>query len=168
MSFIVGRDGDISLLRVGAIIAVVGILLIGGGIAAFFFDQNSYKAPLEIEPYPGATPWGSTRETSSTRRTVYLVDGATPEDVEAYYQQKLSDLDGEEAACQRNPSVGEIEAAKADSSVVPYTFKCLFQRSGLRASQTTTVTIQPGVFNADPEMNTQGKTVVEHSERWQP
>ena len=24
------------------------------------------------------------------------------------------------------------------------------------------------VFNTDPEMNTQGKTVIEHSERWQP
>ena len=168
MSFIVGKDGDISLFRVGALIAVVGILLIGGGIAAFFLDQNTYKAPLEVEPFPQATPWGKVNETASTRRSVYLVDGASPEDVEAYYQQKLQGLEGQDSTCTRLPAVGVLEASKTDPSVVPYTITCLFQRSGLQASQVTTVKIQPGVFNSDPTLNTQGKTVIEHSERWQP
>ena len=35
MSFMVGRDGNISLFRVGTLVAILGVVLIVGGIAAY-------------------------------------------------------------------------------------------------------------------------------------
>ncbi|MBZ0299235.1 MAG: hypothetical protein K8J31_05835 [Anaerolineae bacterium] len=167
MSFIVGKDGDISLFRVGTLVAIVGIVLVVGGVAAYFLDQNSYRVPLDVEPYPGAESWGNIREAGATRRLVFLTS-ATPEEVAAYYDEKLRALDGAEQGCERIPASGEVAAAATDRTVVPYWYKCLFQRTGLRSSQLTTVTVQPGVFSADPDLNTEGKTVIEHSQRWQP
>ncbi len=168
MSFFVGRDGSISLFRVGTLIALAGILLIGGGIAAYVLDQNSYREPLNIEPYPSAQSWGSPSEAGSSRRLVFLASDASPEEVTAYYEQKLQEFDGSDQGCERIPSGGQVEASRNDNTVVPYWFICLFQRTGMGVSQQTTVTIQPGVFNSDPDLNTQGMTVIEHSQRWQP
>lgn len=167
MSVFVGRDGSISLFRTGTLIAILGILLVVGGVAAYFLDQNTYREPLEVEVFPGAENWGVVRETGTSRRSLFLVSGASPEEVAAFYEQKLRALDGEQR-CQRIPSIGSVPSAANDRTVVPYWYICLFQRSGLGVSQNTTVTIQPGVFNADPAMNTEGKTVIEHSQRWQP
>lgn len=170
MSFVVARDGNISLFRVGSLVAIVGVLLVVGGIAAYFLDQNSYKTPLEIDPYPAAEAWGQASQTGSTRRLVFRVANVPPEEVVTHYEQRLQDFTGggESTGCTRVPAFGEIEGSQSDNTIVPYSFKCLFQRTGLRASQQTTVTIQPGVFNSDPELNTLGMTVIEHSQRWQP
>lgn len=158
-----------SLFRVGTVIAIIGVLLILGGIAAYFLDQNSYRVPLDVEPYPGAESWGAVREVGATRRLVFRIPSATPEDVANYYAQKLREFDASSTdSCQRVPISGELESAENDPSSVPYWYTCLFQRTGLRASQQTTITIQPGVFNPDPALNTEGMTVVEHSQRWQP
>jgi hypothetical protein len=162
------RSGGFSLFRTGTLIAILGVLLVVGGIAAYFLDQNSYRAPLEVEVYPGVQNWGSVRETTASRRSLFLASGISPEEVTAFYEQKLQALDGADQRCQRIPSIGEVEASAEDDSIVPYWFICLFQRSGIGVSQVTTVTIQPGVFNADPNLNTQGMTVIEHSQRWQP
>lgn len=157
-----------SIFRTGTLIAILGILLIVGGIAAYFLDQNSYKAPLEVESFPGAQAWGNARETAVSRRSLFLASDSTPEEVAAFYEEKLRALDGSDQRCQRVPAIGEIETSAENPSVVPYWFICLFQRTGLNVSQQTTVTIQPGVFNENPDLNTQGMTVIEHSQRWQP
>ncbi|HLV34486.1 MAG TPA: hypothetical protein VKY59_05205 [Spirillospora sp.] len=168
MSFIVGSDGNISLFRVGTLFAILGILLVVGGVAAYFLDQNSYRAPLDVEPFPQAEPWGTPSEIGSTRRLVFLVSGASPEEVASYYTQKLREFGSPEDRCERIPVTGTIENARNDPTVVPYWYKCLFQRTGLRVSQQTTITIQPGVANDDPNLDTRGMTVIEHSQRWQP
>ena len=169
MSFMVGRDGNISLFRVGTLVAILGVILIVGGIAAYWLDQNSYRTPIEVAPYPSAESWGRVQQAGTTRRFVYRVPDAAPEDVVSYYEQELREFGGSNVdGCVRNPAFGEVRGATDDPSVVPYSFRCLFQRTGLGASQQTTITIQPGVYNNDPELNTQGMTVVEHSERWQP
>lgn len=168
MSFLVGRDGDISLFRVGALIAVLGVLLLVGGVAAYFIDQNSYRTPLEVAVFPSADVWGSVRELSTSRRTVYLVDDASTDQVVDFYQQRLSQQGGAEDRCVRTPDVGTSPAAATDPTIAPYTVRCLFQRSGLGVSQQTLVTIQPGVRGTDAETNTSGKTVIEHFQSWQP
>lgn len=162
------RSGGFSLFRTGTLIAILGILLIVGGVAAYFLDQNSYRVPLDVEVFPGVQSWGTIRETNASRRSLFLASGASPEEVAAFYEQKLQAQDGADQKCQRIPSIGEVAAAATDNSVVPYWFVCLFQRSGIGVSQVTTITIQPGVFNTDPNLNTQGMTVIEHNQRWQP
>ena len=168
MSFLIGSDGEISLFRVGSLIAVIGILLVAGGVAAYVIDQNSYKVPLEVDPFPGADVWGTPREQGATSRTVYRIDSASTDDVAAYYSQKLQAFSSGDQGCVRTPLQGTFPGADSDPSVVPYMYKCLFQRSGLGVSQETLVTIEPGVFNQDAQLNTQGSTVIEHSQRWQP
>jgi hypothetical protein len=157
-----------SIFRIGTLIAILGVLLIVGGVAAYFLDQNSYKAPLDVEVFPGAEAWGNARETNASRRSLFLTSNASPEEVAAYYEEKLRALDGTDQRCQRIPAIGEIKTAATDRTVVPYWYICLFQRTSLNVSQQTTVTIQPGVFNANPDLNTEGMTVIEHSQRWQP
>ena len=168
MSFVVDKQGNISLFRVGTIIAVVGILLVGGGVLAYVLDQNSFREPLFVEPYPGAETWGNVREQGVTRRELFTINGANADDVAAFYSQKLSEFDRGSDGCVRTPATGTFIDSQTDRTVPPYRFKCLFQRTGLRASQTTTITIEPGVFNSDPTLDTTGMTVVEHSQRWQP
>jgi hypothetical protein len=164
MSFIVDRDGSISLFRVGTLVAVVGVLLVIGGVAAFVLDQNSYKTALAVEPYPGAEAWGRVNETRNSRRLVFRTSEASPEQVADFYNQQLREFGaGTDEGCQRVP----IANAGQNPNVVPYYYRCLFQRVGFRVSQHTTVTIQPGMPNADPALNSAGMTVIEHSERWE-
>lgn len=168
MSFVVDKQGNISLFRVGTIIAVIGILLVGGGVLAYVLDQNSFKTALVVEPYPGAELWGEPITISVTRRELFRIRGVAAEDVMTYYQQKLQEFDSGSEGCIRTPATGTFANAQTDRTIPPYTFKCLFQRTGLSASQLTTITIQPGVFNSDPDQDTTGMTVVEHNHRWQP
>ncbi len=168
MSFMLGRDGKISVVRVGTIAAVVGIIFVVGGIAAFQVDQNSFKSPLDVAPYPNAEDWGQDELSRVSRTLFYRVEGATPEEVAAYYQQKLNELYGNsEEQCKRNPSAGDFPDSNRPG-VVPYEITCLFERSGLNANQTTVVKIQPGVASDDPELNSLGMTVISHDQRWQP
>jgi hypothetical protein len=168
MSFMFGRDGKISVVRVGTIVAIVGIIFVGGGIAAFQVDQNSFKAPLEVAPYPNAEDWGQDETSPVSRVIFYRVQGSTPEEVAAYYQQKLNELNGNsDEQCKRFPSAGDFPDSD-QPGVVPYEITCLFERSGLNANQTTVVKIQPGVSNDDPELNSLGMTVISYDQRWQP
>lgn len=168
-----GRDGKISVLRVGTFIGVVGFILIGGGLLSFFFDQASRQSPLEIAPFPGVESMGQ-RTTGGTSRFVYYriatAPGATAEDVEAYYQQKMNEHYGnsEEDCLRFPPAPGETLPGANQPGVVPYYFKCMFDRSGFRSTQYTVVTIYPGVFNPDPALNTEGFTVIENEQVWQP
>ncbi len=168
MSFVVDKQGNISLFRVGTIVAVLGILLVGGGFLTYVLDQNSFKTPLVVEPFPGAQQWGTPREQGVTRRELFQIEGATADDVMAFYEQKLLEFDSASDGCVRTPPTGTFIDSQTDRTVPPYRFKCLFQRTGLRASQLTTITIEPGVFNSDPSLDTTGMTVVEHNQRWQP
>jgi hypothetical protein len=168
MSFLFGRDGDISLFRVGTVIGVVGVLLLVGGVAAYFIDQNSYRSPLAVDPYPGAEVWGNVREQGSSRVALYLVDNATTDEVVAYYQQRLDEYSDGEDMCVRTPATGVSPDSATDPTIAPYTVRCLFQRSGLGVSQQTIITIQPGVRGTDAQTNTSGKTVIEHRQSWQP
>lgn len=167
MSLFFGRDGKLSIVRVGTLIAIIGVLLIGGGFLAFNLDQNTYREPLDVEPYPGAESWGNDPGGATSRTLYYLVPGVAPEDVVAYYQQKLTDFSGSrDEVCIRNPFEGSFPDADQPGKV-PYQFTCLFQRVGQSASQTTLVTIQPGVASDDPERNTLGRAVIVYEQRWQ-
>ena len=162
-----GRDGNISVIRVGTLAAIVGLLFIVGAIAFFFIDRASHQVPLEIEPYPGATVGGKVPHSSTSRTAFFQIPNVSPEDVVAYYQGKMDSFYGpntepEIRECKRFPAVGDqIEYQRGEPGVTPYQYTCLFDRSGFFISQLTTVIIQPGIDT------NKGITIVAHDQSWQ-
>ncbi|MBZ0275180.1 MAG: hypothetical protein K8I60_03495, partial [Anaerolineae bacterium] len=131
-----GRDGRISVVRVGVLAGLIGILVIVGGVATFYLDRVQHQQPLVIEPYPGAASWGVQQTSSSTSMEYYLVEGASPEQVDAYYQQQMdsfygSNTEPEFKNCKRTPSNGNFAAFdRREPNAVAYEFNCLFDDSG--------------------------------------
>ena len=163
---VLGRDGNISVVRVGTIAAIIGVLIILGGIGLFFIDRASHQRPYEIDPYPGATLWYSNPQASNARQVVYRVKGASAEDVAAYYQKKLTELEGSSGddKCLRFPPTGNYDAYTKDpKSSAPYRFSCMFNRSGFEIEQYTRVNIEPGV-EANKSV---GMVVIENVQHWQ-
>lgn len=174
-SFLLGRDGKISIFRVGIAAAVLGVLFAIGGFVVFALEGNTYKSPLFIDPYPGAQQWGDPKNLSDSERTIpYQIKGATPEQVLEYYQKKLDDIYHQDpnepnAKCQRFPPTGNFpDFDNHKPGVVAYYYSCAFERTGFRASQSTIVTIQPGIHNDDPKLNTEGMTIVQYTQQWEP
>ena len=163
---ILGRDGNISIIRIGTIAAIIGILVILGGIGLFFIDRASHQRPYEIDPFPGSTLWFTTTRATNARQVVYRVQGASADDVAAYYQKKLTELagSGSDDRCLRFPSTGNYEAYdRGDKSIPPYRYSCMFDRSGFQISQYTRVNIEPGV-EANKSV---GMVVIENEQYWQ-
>ncbi|MCC6612063.1 MAG: hypothetical protein IT320_01230 [Anaerolineae bacterium] len=157
-----------SLLRNIIIIAVIGAILIGGGALSFFADRASHQAPLNVDPYPGAELWGYGDQTRTSRLVYYKIRDASPEVVAEYYQDKLSQhSNGTQDQCVRLPEIGEFPASDLGPGLPPYRYVCHFDNSGFQATQYTKVTISPGLYNADPEYNTEGLTVVQYEQAWQ-
>lgn len=163
---ILGRDGNISAIRVATIAAIVGIVIILAGIALFFVDRASHQRPYDIDPYPGSTLWYQTDRATNARQVVYRVQAASVDDVAAYYQKKLAELVGSNSTekCLRFPKFGnDAEFDKGDKSIPPYRFSCMFDLSGFQISQSTRVNIQPGVESN----NSAGMVLIEYEQLWQ-
>ncbi|MBC7812411.1 MAG: hypothetical protein H7175_14740 [Burkholderiales bacterium] len=164
-----------SIIRIGTIVAIVGILAIVLGVGAFFVDQASYKTPLDIAAYPSAVPWGLPQSVSPTQRNIYFqVPGVDPAEVASYYQEKLDEHyaqninNPDRERCVRIPAEGVFDDSLTSNEVVPFQFVCVFGRFGFNSSQQTTVYIQPGLQNDDPAKNTEGMAVVQYEQIWQP
>jgi hypothetical protein len=162
-----GRDGNISVIRVGTFAAIIGVLLIIGAVVFFFLDRSSHQRPLEIEPYPGAVDNGQIQHSNVSRTEYFQIPGVSPEDVAGYYQSRMdsfydANTETELKTCKRFPSTGvQAEYTRGQPGIVPYEFRCLFDRSGFYVSQYTTVIIQPGIDDRE------GTTVVAHQQFWE-
>jgi hypothetical protein len=169
MTTSVTRNRGFSVVRTGLYVGVLGLILILLGVLAFFADQSSRRTPFEIPPFPGAEVYGTPLQQSQFQRSVfYLVENATPEQVAVYYEERMRQHYGDSVeSCVRIPPTGENPVPPGSSNVVPYQYRCLFDNSGFRVSQSTLVLIYPGYFNPDPYFNTLGKTVIEYQQSWQ-
>jgi hypothetical protein len=165
MNFLLGRDGNISIIRVGTIAAVVGLLFIVGAIVVFFVDRASHQSPLDIPPYPGANLWQTVDHSDVSRSIYYKIPGANADDVAAYYQAKMKDFYGNtDERCVRLPAAGNFASYDSGTpNVAPYQFSCMFDRSGFEISQYTRVDIQPGI----PSNQTDGMVIVDYEQTWQ-
>jgi hypothetical protein len=162
------RRGGISIVRLGLLAGLIGVLLVGFGIAAYLADQASRRGPYHITPYPGAEEWGTGVVTDTSRELFYRVANATPDEVVSYYQQKMVELYGnDQEHCIRMPPTGEAPTSPSVPNFIPFQYICLFDNSGLNSSQYTRVLIYPGSYNDDPYMNSQGQTVILYQEQWQ-
>ncbi|MCC6804836.1 MAG: hypothetical protein IT319_18275 [Anaerolineae bacterium] len=155
-----------SLVRIGVIAGIIGVLIVAAAAASYLTTQNAARSPLEISPYPNAVYWG-TSDVRDTSRNVFYRVADTPESVVGYYQQKLNEHYGNsDQSCVRLPATGNAPGSEADPNVIPYLFRCVFDNSGFNTSQYTQVEIYPGRADADPNRNAEGLTVVKYMEYW--
>jgi hypothetical protein len=156
------------LFKTIVIIGIIGAVVIGGGALSFFADQASRQVPLQVELYPDALIWANLRNCPAHRCELYKLPGVSPEDVMAFYQLEMNQHYGSDVEqCVRIPETGQYELAELQPGQVPYMFKCHFDRSSLGTTQYTTVQIMPGMYNENPELNTEGMTVIRYDQVWQ-
>ena len=161
------RSGGVSIVRISLTIGIVGILIVGAWLVWFFIDQASRQVPFEVAIYPGAEYWGETNVLPGSRDLFYRTPD-TPEQVSAYYTQKMSEYYGNgDQVCVRLPPEGTNAGAEANLNSVLYQFKCMFDRSGFNSTQYTQIVIYPGRYNADPFLNAEGLTIVKYEQQWQ-
>lgn len=176
MSVFVNRDGSISIVRVGTIAAVLGVLFAVAGFIWFSLEQQRFESPLEVDLYPGAETWGGPEELGpGLQRSTYRVPGADAEAVAVYYNDAMYDYydtSANEAAnderCQRFPVQDVFDEYEAGNGLVPFYYVCLFNDSEFGNNRYTQVTIQPGVRNDETGLDTTGNTVLVYEQFWQP
>jgi hypothetical protein len=173
MFFLTGKDGKLSVVRIGTMIVALGVLFFIVVAIAFYFNQAANRRALLVRPYPDAEQFGDSQR-SETERAVYyrVIAGDTvPEtvqtvvdDVAKYYDAQLKKFedDPDLANCQRNPAAGNHLNYQPGSGKVPYEYSCLFSGSGFNAGRSTRIRIQPGI----PEENTEGQVLILHEMEW--
>ncbi|MFN8529950.1 MAG: hypothetical protein U0670_15220 [Anaerolineae bacterium] len=162
------KNGRLSVFRVAVIGAIIGIVLVGGGILSLNNDQNSRRTPLVIDPYPGATLWGELVNDAPTSVRFYMrALGTAPDQVVSYYQQKLTEFAPGET-CVRVPAVGELPVDPNIPNSVPYRYDCMFDRSSRNSTQYTHVSIFPEQPAMDPYRTDHNNTIITYQQVWQP
>jgi hypothetical protein len=159
------REGNFNIFRLGLILSGIGIVALVVGIIVLVTDQASYRAPLEIAPYPDAIFRGIQPESPVAQTQRYEIPGVEPETVAEYYQQQLDSHYGQDENTSIDERVRCIRFEyESPESQVPFQYTCVFDRATFNASHYTEVIIQPGI----EEQNTAGSTVVAHRQRWEP
>ncbi|MBK9121995.1 MAG: hypothetical protein IPM16_02590 [Chloroflexi bacterium] len=173
-TFFLSRDGNISVFKVGVVIAIVGGLLVVGGFILASIEQNTFRSPLEV-PIPPETTVLATDELSPASRRIFYESLLEPEDVFRYYDRLLAEQDGVDIndpnreRCIRNPSRGDFESYTPGDGSVPFEYRCLFQQiSLLGIDKATLITIQPGVRNDATGQNFEGTTRIDYEQYWEP
>jgi hypothetical protein len=186
MSFLTDSKGNLSFIRLSILIAVIGAVFLGGSVMTFLADQQSRRAPLHVELPGGAQPWGAPGQTRPGQQVVfYRVPGGDPAAIASFYDGKMLEHYGSSVGdqnretCVRTPPVGQYTNDPNDKENVyasnyvpgpefpPYYWKCMFDRSGLNATQDTLVTIFPGARTDDPVTNSEGSVVIRYEQHWQ-
>ena len=162
------KRGGISIVRLGLIAGLIGLLLVGAGVASFYADQSSRRAPFEPPLYPGAEAWGTGTVTQTSRELFYRIPDVGAEEVAQFYQQKMAEHYGNnQEHCVRMPPAGQAPTSASVPNFIPFQYTCVFDNSGLNSSQYTRVLIYPGTYSDDPFMNSVGQTVVLYEQHWQ-
>jgi hypothetical protein len=176
--FFFNRNGDLSVFRIGILIAVVGGLMLVGAVVFTASDQAAFRTPLEIELPPDTQQVGEEALSPISRR-VYFESTLSPEAVATYYDTKLAEFlqtqgvdpnDPNRDRCLREPRDDNYQGYVPGNGTVPYEFRCLFQEISLSngIDKSTLVVIQPGVRNDAAGTNYEGTTRIEYEQYWQP
>ena len=163
------KRGGISIVRLGLIAGLVGVLLVGFGIVAFTSEQATHRTPFAPPLYPGAEAWGTGNVGESSRELFYKVSNATPDEVARFYQQKMIEHYGNnQEHCVRNPPEGEAPTSPNVPNFIPFQYICMFDNSGFRTTQYTRVLIYPGSSSEEAFLDSEGQTVILYEQHWQP
>jgi hypothetical protein len=170
MFSILGKDGKLSVVRIGSLIAAIGVVLILVAVVTFYVDQAARRRPLDVNPPRGAEFLGSRPISATSQEMFYRLSATetTPDDVAAHYNELLSRTANftSEDLCQRSPKVGNFLDYQVGNGIVPFEYKCIFDNSGFNTIQFTEVTVQPGIFDSDPNKNTEGFVFIRYVQQW--
>jgi len=172
MFAITGKDGKISVVRIGSLIAVFGVGFVIFAVIVFFLDQEARRSPLSVEAPAVADYLGQRATGTYARELFYTVPQSemTVDEVAAYYNDRLLSFSPSDdpVECVRSPREGVYEDYLPQSGRVPYQYACMFDNSGFNTTQFTEVRIQPGIYSEDPENNTEGLVVIQYEQQWSP
>lgn len=163
MGLLVGRDGNLSIFRVGIIAAVLGAIFIVGGLVLFSLEQSANRQPLEVAVPEGAQLLRT--ENVVTGRRLYYQTSQTPEEVASFYNNELTNFYKDTAdrqICQRFNYEGAVDG----SGRVPFEYKCLFSIGSFGIERWTQITIQPGVRNDATGEDFTGSTRIDYEQYW--
>jgi hypothetical protein len=191
MAFLTDKRGNISVFRLSILALGIGIALLIIGVVSFQLDQNSRRQPFFPPLPPNAQQWGNPTSLSNiSQRVWYLVPEGNIDEVAQFYSTELARSTGVDAAqatslerCNRYPPAGEFTSLPdgqrpandgkifdpefIEGQSLPFSFTCVFDRSGLGSNQSTTVTIYNGLPATDSAQDTSGNVVIVYEQRWQ-
>ncbi|MFW5691108.1 MAG: hypothetical protein ACOCXZ_01295 [Chloroflexota bacterium] len=171
-TFFLNREGGVSVIRVGILIAVLGVLGVVAGVVIFQLEHQQRKSPLNIAIYPGASEWRREDPEGVPQRTVYYQTTDSPEDVAAFYQAELDDhlgqnpLDPNRETCVRVPASGQFADFEPGTGNLPFYYRCAYDNAFFDSEQLTIVEIQPGVRSDETGINNEGITIIKYDQRW--
>lgn len=172
---LLNQKGNFSLIRMGSLIAFAGVLVLLVALLSFFADQRTRRSPLNIPPPEGAVDYGIETKSNREQHQYYRmpVDTLSVDDVVAHYNRRLAEFSSSGASatdetCVRQPGVGDFLGYQRGNNTVPFQYKCMFDNSSFGTFQFTEVTIQPGIFSADPALNTEGQVIIQYEQQWSP
>ncbi len=143
-----GRRETSWVLRLGLIMAGIGVLLIVVAVIVYMADRATRNAPLSVVTYPDAQ-LVATAPLGEGHDRVRYISPSPAEEVGTFYQREL----GEES-CRR------FENSAQDANQPTFQYRCYVDRSSLFVTQVTIITIQPGVGEYA------GQTLIDMERTW--
>ena len=167
MSFLIyDKRNKISIVKVSLLVIICGALFIVGAGVALEVQRQTLRQPLFPDLPEGAQQWGVIEAYRPGAQNVYYtVPGEDVEGIVAHYRS-IAAARGNDEKCVRTPAVGNFPDYQPGNGFVPYTYSCLMANSSFDADQSTEVTVQPGVFNEDPNLNSDGSVVIVYQQTW--
>jgi hypothetical protein len=161
-------------ISMGVGIGGLALVLLGLFITSAL-DQGTRRAPLgtdRVPLYPNMVNIGQQQIDDGWQQVFYLVDEPDAQKVAAFYTQALANfyrnVPDEQTFCVRTPETGNSADWTPDSrTTVPFDYNCFFDNTYREITQSTQVTIQPGILQANGTDH-RGKTLVVFEQRWTP
>lgn len=172
MQFLLNREGNISVFRVGVLFGILGIIGIGIGFLAFTLEVSNRQQPFNAPLYPNASELDRVQGGATSQTVRYIVSGVTAEEVAAFYQAELDKHLGQNPStigrqlCVRTPPAGNYQEYQPGNALLPYHFDCTFDNTFLSNVQITKVRIHPGVRDDANNVNFEGSVIISYDQRW--
>ncbi len=172
--FIDKKTGNLSTFRAAVGLAVFGVVVLVSGYLLFGLELRNAQQPLNID-IPPNTELMAVDESNMVggQRYVFYKTPLTPDEVAAFYDQKLADFQNIPVAtkmresCLRQPREGNIQGYVPGNGSLPYVWKCLFDNTRTY-EQSTMISIYPGQRNDETGENFEGVTRIDYEQYWQP
>lgn len=173
MSMFLNREGNISVFRVGVLMALLGVIAVIAGLVFWQLEIERRKSAFNVPVYPEATEVRRDEMEGQPQRVIYYTTEASPSAVAEHYQQELDDHTGQDPnatnkpeTCERTPANGNFEDYEPGSGNLPFYYRCVFDNSFLNYDHLTVVHIEPGVRNEAEDSDNTGQTIILYDQRW--